>query len=140
MKLHSNRISLFLLASKSTGKVYRNNFIKGIRYFKRKLTREELLEALVDPSARLALGYGSVILTLENDQTIFGVLLEETENDITLKTSEVEPLKLALTRIKNRENVISSMPPIGTYIGKRALRDLVEYLSNLTGEEVKTVH
>ncbi|TXG36745.1 hypothetical protein [Seonamhaeicola maritimus] len=95
---------------------------------------------MVDPSARLAPGYGSVILTLGNNQTIFGVLLEETEKDITLKTSEVEPLKLPLSRIKNREIVISSMPTIGTYIGKRALRDLVEYLSNLTGEEVKTVH
>ncbi|WP_299553825.1 HEAT repeat domain-containing protein [Seonamhaeicola sp.] len=102
------------------------------------LTREQILEALVDPSARLAPGYGNVILTLDNDQTVVGVLMEETTSELTLKTSEAEPLKIATSRIKNRENVISSMPPIGTYLSKRELRDLIAYLSGL--KEVKTTH
>ncbi|TYA92373.1 HEAT repeat domain-containing protein [Seonamhaeicola marinus] len=102
------------------------------------LSREKILEALVDPSARLAPGYGTVILTLDNDQSLIGVLLNETSSEITIKSTEVEPLKIAKSRIKKRENIPSSMPPIGTYIEKRELRDLIEYLSNLKG--VKTSH
>lgn len=102
------------------------------------LSREKILEALVDPSARLAPGYGNVILTLDNNQTTVGILLEETKNEITIKSTEVEPLKIAKSRIKKRENIPSSMPPIGTYLGKRELRNLIEYLSSLKG--VKATH
>ncbi|MEW4923743.1 HEAT repeat domain-containing protein [Algibacter sp. 2305UL17-15] len=104
------------------------------------LSREQLLEALVDPSARLAPGYGNVILTLDNDQTVVGILEEESKNELTLRTSEVEPLIVPISRIKNRENVISSMPPMGELLGKRAIRDLITYLSSLKKENITTTH
>jgi putative heme-binding domain-containing protein len=100
------------------------------------LTREQLLESLIEPSARLAPGFGSVTLTLKDGQVVKGVLIEENEHEILLRTSEAEPMEVQLKRIKKRENAISSMPAMGRMISKRELRDLVEYLGGLKKEGV----
>lgn len=95
------------------------------------LTREQILESLIAPGARLAPGYGVVTLTLNDGQTISGILIEENEEEITLKTSEAEPLHIAVSRISERRNAPSSMPPMGTILTQREIRDVVEFLSNL---------
>jgi putative heme-binding domain-containing protein len=98
------------------------------------LTREQLLEALINPSARLAPGYGMVTVTLKDGQTITGILDEETEEELILKTSDAEPMEIALSRIEKRQNMASSMPPMGTVMSKREIRDVIEFLSVLKKE------
>ena len=95
------------------------------------LTRDQLLQALIEPSVRLAPGYGSVALTLADGQTISGVLMQESDRELVLKTTEAEPLKVAVSRITKRENIPSSMPPMGYLLSKREIRDVVEYLTQL---------
>jgi len=97
------------------------------------LTRDQLLQALIEPSARLSPGYGSVVLTLADGQTVSGVLMQESGTELVLKTTEAEPLKVAVSRITKRENMPSSMPPMGYLLSKREIRDVVEFLSNLKG-------
>jgi len=96
-----------------------------------KLTREQLLEALIDPTARLAPGYGNVTLTLNDGQVVTGLLEEETEDELILRTSAAEPLEVNRSRITKRENMTSSMPAMGRIMSKRELRDLIEFLANL---------
>ena len=95
------------------------------------LSRAQILEALIEPSARLAPGYGSVVLTLKDGQKVTGILEKETKDQLILRTSDAEPLKVAVSRIEKRENMPSAMPAMGTLISKRELRDLIEYLANL---------
>ncbi|MEQ8336220.1 MAG: heme-binding protein [Cyclobacteriaceae bacterium] len=95
-----------------------------------KLTREQLLEALIDPSARLSPGFGNVMLTLDDGSKISGILLEERKNELLLNAGEPEPLHIALSRIKNRENLPSGMPPMGSIMSKREIRDVIEFLAN----------
>ncbi len=95
------------------------------------LTREQLLQALVEPSARLAPGFGMVKLTLKDAQQVTGTLMSETAEELLLKTSEAEPLKIAVSRIDKRQNYPSSMPPMGNTMSKREIRDVIEFLSNL---------
>ncbi|MDQ6477668.1 HEAT repeat domain-containing protein [Dyadobacter sp. LHD-138] len=95
------------------------------------LTREQILQALIEPSARLSPGFGMVVLTLKDGQTAAGILTEENDHELVLKTSEAEPLKIAVARIAKRDNVPSSMPPMGSIMSKREIRDVVEFLSNL---------
>lgn len=95
------------------------------------LNREEILESLIEPGARLAPGYGSIVLTLKDGQVVAGVLAEENKEEIILRTSDAEPMEIAVSRIKKRENMPSAMPAMGTVLSKRELRDLVEFLSNL---------
>ncbi|MFM6948236.1 MAG: HEAT repeat domain-containing protein [Aquirufa sp.] len=102
--------------------------LKGIA---NKLTREQLLQALIEPSARISPGYGNVSLVLTDGQEVTGTLLLENEHEIQVKTNEAEPLKIAISRIKSRENSPSGMPPMGSLLSKREIRDVVEYLSSL---------
>lgn len=96
-----------------------------------RLTREQLLQALVEPSARIAPGYGMVTLTLADGQTVSGTLVEERDDELVLKTSDAEPLVVAQSRISKRENLPSSMPPMGTLLSRREIRDVIEFLSSL---------
>jgi quinoprotein glucose dehydrogenase len=98
------------------------------------LSREEILQSLIEPGARLAPGYGSVVLTLKDGQVVSGFLAAENKEEIILRTSDAEPMEIAISRIKKRDNMPSAMPPMGTVLSKRELRDLVEFLSNLKGK------
>jgi putative heme-binding domain-containing protein len=98
------------------------------------LTREQILESLIEPSARLSPGYGTVTVTLKDGQIITGVLEEETKEELILRTSDAEPMEIAVSRIEKRENGMSAMPAMGRLITKRELRDLIEYLSSLKKE------
>ena len=80
--------------------------------------------------ARLA-QLGSVKGTLKDGQEISGILMEETKEEIILKTSDAEPVEIKLSRIEKKENMVSAMPPMGTLLSKREIRDMVEYLANL---------
>lgn len=94
-----------------------------------KLTREQILEAMVEPSARLSPGYGSVKLTLKDGQTVTGILMEENSRELIVKTSDAEPVEVNISRIDKRQNIPSAMPPMGTLMSKREIRDMVEYLA-----------
>ena len=98
------------------------------------LTREQILEALIEPSARLSPGFGTVSLTLKDGQSVTGTLLEEREEELILQTSQAEPLEIAISRIAKRQNNPSSMPPMGTLMSKREIRDMVEFLANRKGD------
>ncbi|MBI1224783.1 MAG: c-type cytochrome [Bacteroidetes bacterium] len=95
------------------------------------LTREQILEAMVDPSARISPGYGNVVLNLKDGTEVFGMLTAENAEELVLKTNNAEPLKVPVSRIEKRENLPSGMPPMGEALKKRELRDLVEFLSTL---------
>ncbi len=95
------------------------------------LTRAEILEALIEPSKRLAPGYGTITVSLKDGQVVSGILEHETDKELIIRTSDAEPIEIGISRIKTRKNSISAMPAAGKLISKRELRDLVEYLSSL---------
>jgi putative heme-binding domain-containing protein len=95
------------------------------------LSREQLLQALILPSARIAPGFGNVSLVLKDGQKVYGVLTKETDSALTIATSDAEPLVVPLSRITKRENLPSSMPPMDETLSKREIRDIVEFLSSL---------
>ncbi|MDP2525232.1 DUF7133 domain-containing protein [Maribacter dokdonensis] len=99
------------------------------------LNRQQLLEALIEPSVRLAPGYGTVTITLKDGQKVQGVLIEENDKELLLRTSEAEPLRIPLMRIASRENSMSAMPAMGRMISRRELRDLIEYLGSLRNKK-----
>jgi quinoprotein glucose dehydrogenase len=95
-----------------------------------RLTREQLLESLVDPSARIAPGFGAVQLTLRNGQGVFGTLREETNAYIVVDAGTA-PRRIMKTDIARRTNGPSAMPLMGSVLTRREIRDVIEYLSSL---------
>lgn len=95
------------------------------------LSREQILQALIEPSARLSPGYGTVSLKLKDGQEVSGTLAKENAEELVITTSDAEPLVIPVSRIAKRENMPSSMPPMGSLLSKREIRDVVEFLSNL---------
>jgi quinoprotein glucose dehydrogenase len=95
------------------------------------LDRKQLLKALIEPSARLAPGYGTIKLTLKDGQEIIGILEKDGAKEIVLRTSEAEPLRIATARVAQRENFPSSMPVMNEKMSRHELRNMIEYLANL---------
>lgn len=95
-----------------------------------RLSREEILEAMVDPNASVAPGYGTVTLTLESGQIIRGALIEETNTGIRIRSRNEEQV-VEKDQISKRENSPSGMPSMGNILTKSELRDLVEFLSRM---------
>ena len=97
------------------------------------LTREQLLESMVDPGARIAPGFGRVTLTLQDGTEVEGLFSAETEAHLTIGTGE-DAREIARTDIVAQENGPSAMPPMNHILDRSQLRDLVEYLVHLKGE------
>jgi quinoprotein glucose dehydrogenase len=95
------------------------------------LSREQILQALIEPSARLSPGFGIVSLKLKDGQEVTGTLAKENEHELVITTSDAEPLVIPVARIAKRENMPSSMPPMGSLLSKREIRDVVEFLANM---------
>ncbi|MEZ4775815.1 MAG: HEAT repeat domain-containing protein [Bacteroidia bacterium] len=101
-----------------------------------RLSREKLLESLVDPGAQLAPGYGIVMLSMKDGSKKNGVLLEETASYMMIRIGDHVPEKVLKADISDRQNAPSSMPAMGNILNRREIRDLVEFLSTLKGNGV----
>ncbi len=95
-----------------------------------RLSRDQLLEALLDPSARISPGFGPVQLALKNGQRVTGTLMEESDATIVVDVGG-NSRRIAKGDIARRINGPSAMPPMGTILSRRELRDVLEYLSSL---------
>jgi quinoprotein glucose dehydrogenase len=99
-----------------------------------KLSKEELLIALVEPSKRLAPGYGLITVEMNSGEKITGTLMDETSAGLKVKMG-AEEKSISKSDIKSSHLAASSMPPMGTLLSKREIRNLVTYLSNLRRTE-----
>jgi quinoprotein glucose dehydrogenase len=99
----------------------------------KRMTREQILEAIVDPNASIAAGYENVLLEKTNGELISGVLVSEGADELSVKNLEDGGVvKVKRNDIKERTRGPSPMTPdLATLLGKRNLRDLVEYLAGL---------
>ena len=100
-----------------------------------KLSRQQLLEAMIEPSKRLAPGFGVVTLDLDNGKKISGVLGEETDTSLTLKMGNRPDTVIRKSNILDRISAPSSMPDMKNLLTRREIRDLVSFLATLKEEE-----
>jgi len=99
-----------------------------------RLSRSELLRSMVDPDARISPGYGTVTLTLNNGETIHGMLSAESDTHLTVSGRE-QVWEIEKENIAERVNSPSGMPAMGNLLTRDELRDLVEFLTKLQAGE-----
>ena len=96
-----------------------------------RLKREQLLEALIEPSARIAPGYGLVSLDLKNGQKLNGILQQEKPEGYLVKVGNNPDTLVKKTDVAQRTNSPSSMPPMHLLLNKKEIRDVVAFLASL---------
>lgn len=129
-----------LFVNHSQGQCIRCHLVKGIgggtagpelSMIAAKSTREHLLESIVAPNAKIAAGFGSVTLALDDGRVVAGVIKSEQEGTVELLTPAGELLKIVAASIEDRSEPISAMPSLEKVLTPREIRDLIEFLSTL---------
>jgi quinoprotein glucose dehydrogenase len=93
--------------------------------------RTHLLQSLLDPNAKIAPGFGSVVLALADGTLLAGVLKEETKERLTVVTPDGKTVTVKAAEIEDRTPPKSPMPAMHEVLTRRELRDIVEFLSTL---------
>lgn len=93
--------------------------------------REHFLQSLVDPDAKIAPGFGTATLVLQDGRAVTGIIRKEDDGSITLETATGEISTIKKTDVEERTPARSPMPSPLKHLSRRDLRDLVEYLSTL---------
>lgn len=101
-----------------------------------RLSRQELLESLIDPSKDLAPGYGMVGVDLKNGKSITGILQEENNMSLAIKVGSQADTVIRKQDIEKRTNYPSSMPDMKDMLTAREIRDLVSFLAQQTKDEM----
>ena len=97
-----------------------------------RLDRLTLLESIVTPDRRLAPGYETLLVTLNDGETVAGISVSEDTSTLTLRLLDGTVQKYDRKRIRSRERGHSAMPSgLAETLGRRQLRDLVEFLTTL---------
>jgi quinoprotein glucose dehydrogenase len=97
--------------------------------------RNYLLEAIVDPNAKVAKGFETVILVTMDGLIHSGVLKSEDDSVVQLMTPTGALVSVAKDEIDERANGQSGMPQdLVKNLTRSEIRDLVEYLSTLQSE------
>jgi len=93
--------------------------------------RAYLMESLLNPSAKIAPGFGAVTLNLADGRTVSGVLAEENAKGVVLVHPDGRRESVPAEDIERRSQPTSAMPAVDRSLTPREIRDLVEYLSTL---------
>jgi putative heme-binding domain-containing protein len=105
-----------------------------LEYVADNLSREELLIALINPNARIAMGYGVVLLTLKDGEELSGILVSESKSALTVKIGSKAPRVIPVSAIKEREMLPSAMMNAKEVLDKAQIRDLLAFLVHLKKE------
>ena len=99
----------------------------------KKLGKDALYEAILDPSAGISVGYEGWEITLESGEEFSGILLSEQDGQITMRNLLGESVVIPQEDIFEKRRMSVSIMPSGLdqVINQTDLVNLVEYLSQL---------
>jgi quinoprotein glucose dehydrogenase len=98
--------------------------------------RDYLLEAIVDPNAKIAEGFETAVFAMADGRVHSGVVRGEDEKTFRIVTPTGESITIEKDQVDDRAKGQSGMPiDVMKQISRRELRDVVEYLSTLKKRE-----
>lgn len=92
--------------------------------------RQYLLEAMINPGAIIAPGYGITSVVFKNGANLVGNLIEETPEELLVSTPE-QTWSVKRSDIASFTPPVSAMPPMAQLLQPSELRDLVAWLDSL---------
>lgn len=102
-----------------------------------KFPRRELIRSLLEPSAAIAVGYGTTTIELKSGEEVQGIIKQATDTYTELMTAAGTPVRIPAGEIKEQRGSTVSLMPQGLEAGMsvREFADLVEYLVSLKQPE-----
>lgn len=97
--------------------------------------REEILASILEPSQRIAEGYRSTSIELEDGRILFGMVQKETAEEILLHDTNGELQTIDVADVAERGMLDTSVMPDGLWstMSKEDVVDLLEWLTTLRG-------
>jgi putative heme-binding domain-containing protein len=94
--------------------------------------RHDLLESLIDPSAKIAKGYETIVILTRDGRSTSGTFVSESEKSMVIAPPDGGSVTINLEDIDERFNSpISSMPPAAELFTPAEISDLIAYLASL---------
>jgi putative heme-binding domain-containing protein len=102
-----------------------------------KFPRRELIRAIIEPSADIAVGYGATIVETKSGDEFQGVVKESTDTMLELKVADGPAKRIARSDIKEQRASELSLMPQGLEVGltHQEFADLIAYLETLRRPE-----
>ncbi|HEV8259443.1 MAG TPA: c-type cytochrome, partial [Burkholderiales bacterium] len=102
-----------------------------------KFPRRELIDAVLEPSAAIAVGYGTTIIETKSGENHQGIIKGATPEAIELMGADGNLVRIATSDIKEQRGSSVSFMPEGLQSGLSApeFADLIEYLVTLRQPE-----
>jgi putative heme-binding domain-containing protein len=99
--------------------------------------RRELIDAILQPSATIAIGYGSTIIETKAGDHYAGVIKKATDHGVELMTGDGQTVRIGADEIASQTGSNISLMPEGLYAGmsREEFADLVEFLTTLKEPE-----
>ncbi len=98
-----------------------------------KFGRSDLVEAILHPSASIAVGYSTTTIRTRSGDVIQGILRESTDKEIALRQADGKLARIALADIASQQTTDVSLMPEGLQnaLTQNEFADLIEYLASL---------
>jgi putative heme-binding domain-containing protein len=98
--------------------------------------RQNLLESLIDPSAKIAKGFETLVVVTDDGKIVSGTFVSENNGTLVVAPPAGGKVEIAVAKIAERvQSPISSMPPMGNTFTPQQIADLVAYLESLKSAE-----
>jgi quinoprotein glucose dehydrogenase len=94
------------------------------------------LESLVNPGAKVAIGFGISSVTLKGGKNVAGILLADEKDHVDID-SNGKVLRVRRGDIESMTPPVSAMPPMGAMLSASELRDIVAWLGSQKGKDPK---
>ncbi|GAB5558912.1 MAG: hypothetical protein SynsKO_05590 [Synoicihabitans sp.] len=96
-----------------------------------RLSSTDILQEILHPARRVALGYGLVTLELKDGTRLAGVLVSESTLTTTIDTPESGRIEVTKDNIAVQSELSSTMPAFHGVLSPKEAADLVAYLASL---------
>lgn len=107
-----------------------------------KFSRREMIRAILEPSADIAVGYGTTVITTKDDEDYQGVVKQMTEGWVEIVGGNGRPVRIATADIKAQHNSAVSLMPSGlvNVLKPQEFSDLISYLCSLQQRVAYGIH
>lgn len=95
-----------------------------------KLGKDALVEAILDPSAGISMGFETFHIELKNGDDLFGLIASETPEELSVKDSRGVLTRYRKSDVTRREKLTTSLMPSGLQasMSRQEFIDLLEFL------------